>query len=167
MSVFIHKFSSFVFNFSSTNIHQIFYFLCDHIQNNKKAYYGQNAAASASNGILGSKTHSNADKYDSRYKNYYKSSNSNNNHNNNHKSYYKDHIAKALSLASSSGGGVKSGMKFETITTEKSTAQQSWSYHVLPSLYSIYQKVVFFLFSLKLLEYVLLVLDFSFVLEYF
>ncbi|CAD7084104.1 unnamed protein product [Hermetia illucens] len=110
-------------------------------KNNKKAYYGQNAAASASNGILGSKTHSNADKYDSRYKNYYKSSNSNNNHNNNHKSYYKDHIAKALSLASSSGGGVKSGMKFETITTEKSTAQQSWSYHVLPSLYSIYQKV--------------------------
>ncbi|XP_036234323.1 alpha-1,6-mannosyl-glycoprotein 2-beta-N-acetylglucosaminyltransferase isoform X1 [Bactrocera oleae] len=28
-----------------------------------------------------------------------------------------------------------------TTTTDKSAAQQSWSYHVLPSLYSIYQKV--------------------------
>lgn len=26
-------------------------------------------------------------------------------------------------------------------TTDKSTAQQTWSYHVLPSLYSVYQKV--------------------------
>ncbi|XP_017462036.1 PREDICTED: uncharacterized protein LOC108355373 isoform X3 [Rhagoletis zephyria] len=28
-----------------------------------------------------------------------------------------------------------------TTTTDKSAAQQSWSYHVLPSLYSVYQKV--------------------------
>ncbi|XP_067616685.1 uncharacterized protein Mgat2 isoform X4 [Eurosta solidaginis] len=81
----------------------------------------------ASPSSLSSSTSSAANSFNKKY--FYNK----NDDNNNNKVYVGDTNAQIINIRHNS--------ITTSTTTDKSAAQQSWSYHVLPSLYSVYQKV--------------------------
>ncbi|XP_055852493.1 alpha-1,6-mannosyl-glycoprotein 2-beta-N-acetylglucosaminyltransferase isoform X1 [Episyrphus balteatus] len=98
---------------------------------NKKTYNGQYSSLIGSNSLLGyTFKGNNKNIIDVKQKH---NSNKNTNSNTEHKG------------KSNNNNGLKShyadSETNNALTTDKSTAQQTWSYHVLPSLYSVYQKV--------------------------
>lgn len=89
------------------------------VQSNKKAFYGQSYAASASN---------------------------NNNNNNNNNLMGLNHGSRNYNYNNKYALNTNSeiGTNTDTVVTTEKYSAQSWGYQVLPSLYSIYQKVVVF-----------------------